>query len=354
MANYLFTRGHEWLSPRGRTGLVGISDYAQEALGDIVFVIVPSAGQIIQSGKCLGTVESIKAVSDVDAPVTCRVISSNQELRLKPATVNSDPYRGGWFAEIEILDPDECRKLMNVFSYRADYLQEVEHILFLDEENRIHYLRAIRGDDGKIIVHTDSFREVLSQSYIRLPWSSAKAVIEEFEELINRPKIKEQALQEFFERFPEFLLGGEHETAHPHVRLKPQVMIGDEEQDLIPDFILKPIAGMTHEPSIVELKLPTVPIIKSTPRRERLYDSVAEAVAQLKTYARYFEQTENREYVRKVLGFTAYRPRLVLVVGKTISVGDEKLKADILSRSEGVEIRTYQDILYRYKKLTNS
>ena len=114
-----YARSHEWarLEEDG-TVTVGISDHAQEALGDVVFVELPEDGAVLAAGDEAGVVESVKAASDVYAPVGGTVVASNGGLEETPETVNSDPYTGGWFFKLQPADPGELEQLLDAESYR--------------------------------------------------------------------------------------------------------------------------------------------------------------------------------------------------------------------------------------------
>ena len=100
-----YTKDHEWLRTEGDTVRVGVTDYAQDALGDIVFVTLPEAGTHVRAGETCGEVESTKSVSDIYAPVTGTVVERNDALDAAPELVNSDPYGDGWMLAIRIDDP---------------------------------------------------------------------------------------------------------------------------------------------------------------------------------------------------------------------------------------------------------
>ncbi len=349
LINYLFTKDHEWIRPGFGRGEVGISEYAQTSLGDMVYIELPKVGDTYEINEPFGSVESVKAVSEVFSPISCEVIEVNRRLSDSPELVNEDPYGSGWIIRVRPLVEDQLKGLLNLVEYRAEVLEEVEHVLYLDEVNRIHYLPAVRGEDGRVIVTTQSLESVITSPLLTYPKLQKIEAVEEFEYLINKPNLKENELQRFFQEHPEFLLGNEYASIHPQVVLKQ-----DDTDDLRPDFILKPLAGVSYQPSIVELKLPGENIIKPTRRREGLYANIHEAVMQLRAYARYFQEQKNREYVREILGFTAYRPKLILVVGKTITFGDENITADILQSIEPVELVTYNDLLSKYRKLVGA
>ena len=113
-----FTKEHEWIRVDGNAGTVGISDHAQEALGDIVFVEVPESGRSLRKGEEAAVVESVKAASDVYSPISGSVIEGNQAIADDPALVNRDPEGAGWFFKIELGDPSELDGLMSEADYR--------------------------------------------------------------------------------------------------------------------------------------------------------------------------------------------------------------------------------------------
>lgn len=118
MSRY-FTEDHEWIDVDGDTGTVGISDYAQSQLGDIVFVEVPDAGRSLSKGDEAAVVESVKAASDVYSPVSGTVLEGNPALTDEPALVNSDPEGEGWFFKITLSDASELDALMDETAYAA-------------------------------------------------------------------------------------------------------------------------------------------------------------------------------------------------------------------------------------------
>ena len=113
-----FTKEHEWVRVEGDTATVGISNHAQEALGDIVFAEVPRAGRTLAKGGDAAVVESVKAASDVYAPVDGEVVESNDALADDPALINRDPEGEGWFFKIRLDDPGEVEGLMDEAAYR--------------------------------------------------------------------------------------------------------------------------------------------------------------------------------------------------------------------------------------------
>lgn len=118
MSRY-YTEDHEWVEVDGDIGTVGISEYAQGQLGDIVFVEVPDAGKEIDKGDDIAVVESVKAASDVYSPVSGTVIEGNDALADTPELVNEDPEGEGWFYKLTLSDPSELEELMNEAKYAA-------------------------------------------------------------------------------------------------------------------------------------------------------------------------------------------------------------------------------------------
>ena len=119
MAVVKYSEEHEWISIEGDIGIVGITNYAQEQLGDVVFVDVPQAGRKIAKGESVAVVESVKAASDIYAPVSGEVIESNAELANTPGDVNSEPMGKGWFFKMKLSDKSELDGLMDEAAYDA-------------------------------------------------------------------------------------------------------------------------------------------------------------------------------------------------------------------------------------------
>ena len=121
--DYKYTREHEWIQVNGNTGLVGITDHAQESLGDIVFVELPKVGGSLDAGKTFGTVESVKAVSELYAPVAGRVVEINESLNQTPEQINKDAHRA-WMVKIELTHPDDLRSLLSAEEYETYIAEE--------------------------------------------------------------------------------------------------------------------------------------------------------------------------------------------------------------------------------------
>lgn len=119
MATVKYTKDHEYIRIEGDVGTVGISHYAQEQLGDVVFVELPGAGKTLKKGESAAVVESVKAASDIYAPVSGEVVEANPDLEAAPAAVNDDPAGKGWFFKVKIADPSELDGLMDEAAYKA-------------------------------------------------------------------------------------------------------------------------------------------------------------------------------------------------------------------------------------------
>jgi len=119
MADTKYTQEHEWLRVEGDVGTIGITQYAQEQLGDVVFVDVPQAGRKVAKGEACAVVESVKAASDIYAPVSGEVAEANAALADSPGDVNADPMGKGWFFKIKLADKGELAGLMDEAAYNA-------------------------------------------------------------------------------------------------------------------------------------------------------------------------------------------------------------------------------------------
>jgi glycine cleavage system H protein len=116
-AGFKYTKDHEWIDLAGDRGKVGITDYAQQQLGDVVYVELPDVGLKVKQGQSFGTIESVKAVSELYSPVTGEVVEVNTALKDKPETVNKDPH-ASWMVVIKLADPGEAAALLDVAQYQ--------------------------------------------------------------------------------------------------------------------------------------------------------------------------------------------------------------------------------------------
>jgi len=116
--DYRYSKEHEWVHVEGDTGTIGITDHAQHELGDIVYVDLPKPGTVVEKGKSFGSVESVKAVSDIYAPVSGEVTEANPMLANAPEKLNEDPHGEAWLVKIRLSAPDELKELLSAEDYR--------------------------------------------------------------------------------------------------------------------------------------------------------------------------------------------------------------------------------------------
>jgi len=122
-ANYRYTREHEWIDVTGNIGAIGITDYAQASLGDIVYVDAPKVGDTVTANATFGSVESVKAVSDLYSPVTGTVTAVNEELKSSPDKINEAPHET-WIVKVELADPAQLNALLDAAAYEAFIAEE--------------------------------------------------------------------------------------------------------------------------------------------------------------------------------------------------------------------------------------
>ena len=116
---YRYTKEHEWIQVQGDLATIGITDYAQQELGDVVFVELPKPGSKIEAGKSFGTVESVKAVSEIYAPAAGEVVEANAALGEAPEKINQDPHGAAWLIKVRLANPAELSGLMDAAAYEA-------------------------------------------------------------------------------------------------------------------------------------------------------------------------------------------------------------------------------------------
>jgi glycine cleavage system H protein len=122
-SDYRYTKDHEWIKVDGPVGTIGITDYAQAELGDVVFVELPKAGTQVKAGLSFGTVESVKAVSEIFSPVSGEVVETNAALADSPEKINQDPHGAAWLVKVRLADPKGISGLMDAAAYQA-YIAE--------------------------------------------------------------------------------------------------------------------------------------------------------------------------------------------------------------------------------------
>lgn len=113
-----YTKDHEWIKAEGSTAIVGITDHAQSELGDVVYIDIPDEEAELSAGDVFGTIEAVKTVADMYAPVSGQMTAFNADLNDEPETVNEDPYGKGWIIKIEMSDPSELDELLDVAAYK--------------------------------------------------------------------------------------------------------------------------------------------------------------------------------------------------------------------------------------------
>lgn len=118
-ASFRYTKDHEWIDVKDGVGTVGITDYAQHELGDVVFVELPKVGAKVEVGKSFGTVESVKAVSEIYAPAAGEVVETNSGLQNTPEKINSDPHGAAWLIKVRLTNPADVNGLMDASAYEA-------------------------------------------------------------------------------------------------------------------------------------------------------------------------------------------------------------------------------------------
>lgn len=118
-ANLKYTKDHEWLKTEGDVAWIGITDYAQHELGDIVFIEVETVGESLEKHESFGTIEAVKTVSDIFMPVSGEILEFNETLTTQPETINKDPYEKGWIVKIRMTRPEEANALMDAAAYGA-------------------------------------------------------------------------------------------------------------------------------------------------------------------------------------------------------------------------------------------
>ncbi len=117
--NLRYTKEHEWVRVEGDLGIVGITDHAQQELGDIVYVDLPKVGASVEIGKSLGSVESVKAVSDIYSPVSGEIVEVNETLGQSPEKLNQDPHGAAWLVKVRLSAPDQLKTLLSASDYQA-------------------------------------------------------------------------------------------------------------------------------------------------------------------------------------------------------------------------------------------
>ncbi|MGD0100936.1 MAG: glycine cleavage system protein GcvH [Acidobacteriota bacterium] len=121
--DYVYSKDHEWISVQKNVGTIGITDYAQHELGDVVYVDLPEVGDTFEAGDPFGSVESVKAVSEVFCPISGEVIEVNSKLEDSPELINQSPHQNAWMIKVRLTNPEEIKELLSAEEYE-EYLQE--------------------------------------------------------------------------------------------------------------------------------------------------------------------------------------------------------------------------------------
>ena len=124
-SDYYYTKDHEWIKIDGETATIGISDFAQNQLGDIVYIELPEIGTLLEFHQSIGVIESVKAVSDIYSPISGEVIATNEKLNEVPETLNEDPHVKGWLIKLKVKDNSELEKLLTLSEYEK-YIESLE------------------------------------------------------------------------------------------------------------------------------------------------------------------------------------------------------------------------------------
>lgn len=124
LTNYKFTKDHEWVNLEGDIASIGVSDYAQKEMGDVVYIELPETGTTFSKGDACSNIESVKAVNDIFSPVSGEVVEKNTDLEDAPENVNKEPYGSGWIFKIKISNPDELNELLDSTQYE-EYLKGI-------------------------------------------------------------------------------------------------------------------------------------------------------------------------------------------------------------------------------------
>lgn len=229
-------------------------------------------------------------------------------------------------------------------SATADHFVRASNIIVLEQAGRLTALPAVRDDLVDIVAPSNALLRAVP--YVVVPhlgtiWA---AQLEEFEEILRNPDSPEKRFQEFFERNPHFLQGVEYK------RIVAQPVLAKEEGGrLIPDFMLQPVASPHAD--ILDLKRPETKLLVGTENRRRFSQSVQEAIAQVREYRDFFEESGRRETVYRRYGLTAYRPNAVIVIGRQPKLPQVRLRPILEDVPSYVRVRTYDEVLERMRRL---
>jgi len=245
--------------------------------------------------------------------------------------------QGGTYTETEFLTQLEA-------AFQQQWGSRLTNFLVVHTPDGFRAYPASSMESVRVI--TSTARILTSAPYVIVPnirhfW---REQLEEFEELLNAPNIRESQFQRFFESHPHFLMGLDYRSVMPH-----PVLQRGEEGPLIPDFFLQPLYSEFCD--ILDLKLPSKKLIVGSKDRKRFGHSVQDAIAQLREYHDYFENPAYRQRVGDRYGLTAYRPSVVVIIGRTPESVDEVKFRQITTQHPGLQILTYDQLHQRMKRL---
>jgi anti-anti-sigma factor len=240
------------------------------------------------------------------------------------------------------ISADDISRLLNPTGLST---REIANILLTLADDRIQVLPGAQGPiyqvsipglgDGGILIASPYVIAKHTRSYLR-------AEIDEFEDILASSRATERDIQLFLERHPQFLLGRDYDDLHSQVVLEREA-----DGPLVPDFLLRPHDGTLCD--IVDIKLPTASLIVGSHNRRRFSAAIADAAAQLRTYRDYFDDKARRESVREKYGFTAFRPKLSVVIGRRAEIDPVAYK-QIRDGTRDLEVVTYDDLLEKARK----
>jgi len=345
-----FTRDHEWVHLQDSYATVGISDFAQSELSDIVFVELPNTGAIVEPGGSLGTVESVKTVGEIYAPFGGRITETNTRLESAPELVNAAPFSDGWIVRLQADRARTSEGLLDYIQYRRYCASGFERFLMRDENGYVRCYEGISLPSSIVEGSRGPSPVLVSPSIIAPPVLTGDEAVRDFEYLLNRPQSSESDFQGFLQTHKGFLLGVEYDELFSQVVLKSGL------QGMRPDFILRPISGTSYPPRIVELKLPKSRLLKRRTHHPSFLSYLKDGIEQLHRYGDAIRSdVEAQQRVQQQLGFEAYGADLTLVIGRRADCLDGKAAQDLLvHRSPSIQLLTYEDLLVRYKRLLDS
>jgi len=251
-------------------------------------------------------------------------------------------------------ETEDSPKGRNAINVRRDWVQETDEELPAEEQSLKEeevIAVALFGDRMRVVSLTpdgsynflDEVQNLRNILYVTSSETmSLQMAVEELEELANSPNSKEKDFQNFFERYPDFILNDEYKNAHHHV-----VLTKDDGESFIPDFVLEPM-NQDSLCDLLELKLPTAPIFVLKKKRMRFSAAVLEACAQLREYSIFFDEEKNRRRIQEEYGLLAFKPKMFVIIGRRGDVDPIDVRK-IESDFPNLNLRTYDHVITRTK-----